>query len=121
MAIVDTIATALIAVSSGAIGAYVTSFLIIRKVKNGAVDMVLNFIEDISAEFPKLLAKPEVQQFVYSIGVLVGNGAKSGVGLSTKTGKFKFEDLIGMAIGQLLPKILPGAGEQAATTTVPAW
>jgi len=50
------------------------------------------------------------QKALYSIGALIGNGAKSGIGIQTKSGKFKWQDLIGQIVGSyvqgnILPKI----------------
>jgi len=40
----------------------------------------------------------EFQKKVYSVGLLVGNGIKTGVGLTKGRGKFKMDDLIGMGM-----------------------
>ena len=43
---------------------------------------------------------------VYSIGVIMAQGAKQGFGISGKSGKFKWQDLIGQAAGGFLQKFL---------------
>ena len=54
------------------------------------------------------------QKAIYSIGLLLGNAIKQGVGLGTGGGKMKFENLLVQAgIGFLQNKgILPGAPAQ---------
>lgn len=44
----------------------------------------------------------EMQKKLFLLGVLLGNGIKSGIGLNPRGGKFKMEDLIGMALAQFL-------------------
>lgn len=50
---------------------------------------------------------PEMQQNVYAVGLLIGNGIKNGVGLQKGKGKFKFEDLIMQGIGSLFGNMIP--------------
>lgn len=45
-----------------------------------------------------IVSDEEMQKKIFLLGNIIGNGIKSGVGLQPKAGKFKFEDLIGMAI-----------------------
>lgn len=48
------------------------------------------------------------QKAIYSIGAIIGNGAKTGFGLKTKGGKFKWQDLAGQIIGNYVQsKVLP--------------
>lgn len=68
-------------------------------------------------ETQKILIKNDVgkwlnsetgQKALYSIGALIGNGARTGIGLQTKTGKFKLQDLIGQIAGQYIQsKVIP--------------
>ena len=101
---------------SGIIGAYLTLSYMLRKVKAEIPDILLENFEVILPELPKFLAKDEVRQFVYSLGVLAGNGAKAGALGSVGKGKFKFENLLGeiapQIIGQILPQIFPGMNQQ---------
>ena len=106
----EQILNAVIPFVMGAIGTTVGGYFIIKKVKSQAGNIVLDLIDEITPELPKLLAKEEVRQFVYSLGVLAGNGAKSGVGLGTKGGKFKFEDLLLMGAQAILPQIVQKVG-----------
>lgn len=52
-------------------------------------------LEEITTAF---LSKAENQKKIYMLGALIGNGAKSGIGLSGK-GKFKWEDLAMQVLG----------------------
>ena len=101
---------------SGSIGAYLTLSYVLKKVKAEIPDILLENFEVILPELPKFLAKDELRQFIYSIGVLAGNGAKAGALGSVGKGKFKFENLLGeiapQIIGQILPSIFPGMNQQ---------
>ena len=103
------IVLALIGVVCGFLGMYVGFLYIEKKVKNEASDMILTIIDDLAPELPKLLAKEEFRQFVYSVGVLAGNGAKQGAlsGMGGK-GKFNFNALLGTVAEAVLPQVLPG-------------
>ena len=118
MSIVDILILSFIAMLSGGIGAYVILKMGLKKAQNELPDMILDTIDQIMPELPKFMAKDEVRQFIYSIGVLVGNGAKAGALGNTGKGKFKFEDLLGGLVQQFAPaiiqKVIPniGSGEQ---------
>ena len=109
MSYVDMLLTGLIAFLSGRIGAYVILKLTLNKAKNELPDMILDLIDEIVPVLPKVLAKDEVRQFVYSLGVLVGNGAKSGALGQTGKGKFKFENLLGEIAQAVAPQIVQKA------------
>ena len=100
---------AVIAILTPIILSTVGFFYIKNKIKNEASTMILDIIDDILPELPKLLAKEEVRQFIYSLGVLAGNGAKAGALGNVGKGKFKFEDLLGSLVGQFAPKIIETA------------
>lgn len=44
------------------------------------------------------------RQALYGIGVLIGNGARSGIGIGSKGGKLKFEDLLMQGLGSFFSK-----------------
>jgi len=55
------------------------------------------------------------QKALYSIGALIGNGARTGIGLQTKTGKFKFQDLLGQIAGNYIQnKIIPNISQNSS-------
>lgn len=70
----------------------------------------------------RMVNVPELQKRVYMLGVLVGNGVKSGIGIGTKRGKFKFEDLLAEGASILLQTVLPKAVQQKqeAEVVIPA-
>ena len=110
----DMILTAVIATLCGSIGAYAILKLTLKKAKSELPDMILDLIDELTPELPKLLDKDEVKNFVYSLGVLVGNGAKSGAFGNVGKGKFKFQDLLMGVAQQVAPaivqKIIPAIG-----------
>lgn len=72
-----------------------------------------NRILDISdVLIDEITQNAEMQKKLYLVGVLIGNGIKAGVGLSKGRGKFKLEDLIGNAIGQMFFKGGQGQEQQ---------
>jgi hypothetical protein len=72
-----------------------------HKIEDVITNSIENVIRDVSEDV-------ELQKKLYQLGGIMGNGVKAGVGLTTKGGKFKFEDL---AMG-LLSKYLVGNQEQ---------
>jgi len=101
---------AVIGIVSGFLGVYGGFLYVQKKVKAEASNMILDILDDLVPELPKLLAKEEIRQFIYSLGVLAGNGAKAGALGQTRGGKFKFEDLLGQILPQVLPKLLGNMG-----------
>jgi len=71
--------------------------------------------EELEDKIFDVLESEEGQKLVYSIGVLLGNGIKSGVGFKGSRGKFKWQDLIGYTIAQFIQSKLPV--QQGATET----
>jgi hypothetical protein len=60
----------------------------------------------IKNEIFDFLSSEEGAKLFYSIGVVVAQGAKQGFGITTKGGKFKFQDMLGQAVGGFLNNIL---------------
>jgi len=112
MNIWELLCTSLIGVLSASIGGYIVFNLSLKKLKTQIPDLLLNFLDDLEPELPKILAKPQVQSFVYSIGALIGNGARAGAGFGGGKGKFKFEDLLARVAGKLVDSFLPDGGGQ---------
>ena len=111
------IVLAVIGVVSGFIGVTVGFFFIKNKLKNEASAMILDLIDELTPELPKILAKDEVRQFIYSLGVLAGNGAKAGaLGGISKGGKFRFEDILGGLIQAGANRFLGGGGGEQQPT-----
>jgi hypothetical protein len=112
MSVQDTFLLGLTSFLSGSIGVTVGGFLMWRKVKREAPDMLLNLIDDITPELPKLMANENLKQFIYEVGLLVGNGAKQGLGLpgAGKGGKMKLSDLIMTGAMAFLGNKIPGLG-----------
>ena len=82
---------------SGAIAGLTVSiplYFMFRKIN--FQDIFVNAIEDFFEDVSK---DEKLRQNVYSLGVLLGNGAKSGVGLQRRGGKFGLQDLILQGIG----------------------
>lgn len=82
----------LISAVTVAIGGLMT-YTIIKKTVN------INYILEVSdVLLDELTQNTEMQKKMYLLGVLLGNGIKTGIGLTKGRGKFKMEDLIGMGM-----------------------
>lgn len=75
-----------------------------RMIKN----TVENIKRELKLELETWLNSENGQKAIYSIGAIIGNGAKSGFGLQTKGGKFKWQDLVGQIASQYIQqKFIP--------------
>jgi len=61
----------------------------------------------------------EMQKKVYLLGVLLGNGIKTGIGLKGGSGKFKMTDLLGMALPKIFPQLFGGEGKEQKPSMSP--
>jgi hypothetical protein len=100
--VIENLITVVISVFSGAI----VTYIIIKKMFNP-----LEILEE-SMDF--LVNDSEMQKKIYVLGALIGNGIKSGVGLNPKTGKFKLDDLISMALASFFGNKLQTQQQTAA-------
>lgn len=90
----------------GAIICLVIAILVYWLAKSNKISDIItisieNVIRDVSEDV-------ELQKKLYQLGGIMGNGVKSGLGLQTRGGKFKIEDLL---MG-LASKFLGGNQEQ---------
>lgn len=86
-------------VSLGLLSAYV----ILKKYIN--TEYFMGLFDDLLTEVSQ---NKETQEKIYMFGAILGQGVKSGVGLQGggKGGKFKLEDIIGLGIQYILPKVM---------------
>jgi len=82
----------LMGILGGILGAKIVGNSMINRVRNEIFDY---------------LESEEGQKMIFSIGALFGNGVKSGLGMNPRRGKFKWQDLISMAIAQFFQSKLP--------------
>jgi len=68
-------------------------------------------------EIKAWLRTEEASKLIFSIGALIGNGAKSGFGLNQKSGKMKWQDLAMQIAGGFLQKWLPGVQAEGQPQT----
>lgn len=62
---------------------------------------------------------PELQQALYQIGGLVGNGAKIGFGMQQKTGKFRWQDMVVELAGQFIGSKIQNTVTDAIAPALP--
>jgi len=92
-------------------GMYLASKTILKQ------DKILDISEDvIKNAFDMLFKDVEMQKQVYSVGVLFGNGLKTGLGLQKTGGKHKMEDLVQQGIGAFLSNIVGRIGQRSQST-----
>ena len=73
-------------------------------------DIITNSIENVIRDATEDV---ELQKKIYQLGGLIGNGVKSGIGIQTRGGKFKIEDLL---MG-LASKFLGGSQEEGSNNS----
>lgn len=76
------------------VGIGILGTLIVIKLQFGN-DRILEYVDVV---LDGVTQDTEIQKKLYLVGVLVGNGIKSGVGLTKGRGKFGMEDLVGMGL-----------------------
>lgn len=100
----EMVVTGIIGALSGSIGAYVIAKRFVSP------DKIVEFI-DVGLE--AVTNDTELQKKVYVMGVILGNGIKTGIGL--KGGKTNLKDVIGMGIAQFISRAFGGQPQQAQT------
>jgi len=102
----------------------ILGIIIIKKtVKNmifDVADELINEQIDIrKADVEKWINSETGQKAFYSVGALIGNGAKAGIGLNTRGGKFKIEDIIAQIAGSFIENRFPmkNNGDVSAPTS----
>lgn len=61
------------------------------------------------------LQTEQAAKLLYQVGGIIASGAKSGFGLTQKTGKFKMDDMIGQLIGGFIQKKFLGGEQQQSS------
>lgn len=95
-------------------GVFTTTYILWRLKKDSFFEEIVeNIINDVSTD-------PELQKNLYSIGGLVGQGAKVGMGLTaTRGGKFKLEDILLQLVGNWAQGVVPGMANTSPTPGPP--
>jgi len=102
-------------------------FFIYRSMKKGikteAFQLICDAFDTLKAESKEQLElwlnSETGAKALYGIGVYIGNGAKSGIGLGNKGGKFKFDDLIAQAGSQFLQNMFTPQGQNQQKISQP--
>ena len=102
----------LISAITVAIGGLIT-YGIVKKLTN--VEYILEISDVLLDEITQNI---DMQKKVYSVGVLFGNGIKTGVGLTKGKGKFKLDDIVAMGVSHFLGKIIGGQKGSEPSSTV---
>jgi len=80
------------------------TYVIAKRMVN--TDKIIEISDELLTE---IVSNVEMQKKIYAVGVLLGNGIKQGIGIQTKGGKFKWEDVLMQGIaafvqGKLKPQ-----------------
>jgi hypothetical protein len=73
-----------------------------------STENILNKIDELSDE---IMTNKELQGKLYTVGAILGNGIRQGIGINAKGGKFKLDNIIGEVVSGLAQKYL-GMGQQ---------
>ena len=76
---------------------------------------------DMKEEVIDYIQSEEGAKMLYTIGAMVGNGAKSGFGLSRKGGKFGFQDLLMQVVGKYIGGTIGGQEQAAPEQEIPSF
>jgi hypothetical protein len=87
-------------------GAFMT-YVVAKRMLN--TDKILEIFDEILTEIKD---DTEMQKKVFAVGILLGQGIKTGVGLNPKSGKFKFEDLLTQGAAMFLQQYLNKSQQQ---------
>ena len=71
------------------------TYFVAKKVANDTINNVKDDVFD-------YLQTENGAKMLFSIGAMLGNGIKSGVGITKGTGKFKWQDIIGQIASQFI-------------------
>jgi hypothetical protein len=87
---------------SATLGAFLGGIITYGILKNTLkTEKILTIIDEILNEIQD---NNEFQRKIYMLGGLLGNGIKSGIGLATPRGKFRWEDLAAALFSQFFAK-----------------
>lgn len=84
------------------IGGFIVSKIIKKDIKNDALDVYEGFKAQIKYDAEQWLNGETGQKALFQIGALIGNGAKSGIGLQKRGGKKGLEGFIMDIAGEFL-------------------
>ena len=100
----------------------ISAFIVYYLFKKTAKKEVETIKKDLKNEISGWLNSETGQKAIYSIGALIGNGAKAGIGMKNTSGKFKWDNLLGQIVGTYVQnKVIPSLGGlsgQTNTSTV---
>ena len=86
----------------------ILSALMVYYLASKKVEKTINFYKkQLKDEAEKWLNSETGTKALYSVGVMVGNGAKDSIGLGSKGGKFKWQDLLAQIGVEWARKSLP--------------
>lgn len=105
------IISVLIAVLSGSIMSYIMAKIMVKNVKKEAEPMIDKAYTQVFTKFRAFLNEEDGQKMIYSLGVLMGNGARTGLGIQKTGGKFKIQDLIMQGVGQYIQSKIQGVAQ----------
>lgn len=85
-----------------------STFIGVWYIQRKAEILIENTKYDIKEEVKTWLNSEVGQKALFTVGAIIGNGAKSGFGISAKSGKFKWQDLLGQIAGNYIQNTFGG-------------
>jgi len=90
----------LLSAGIGALTVFLSMLIVSKKIDN----MVENTKKQLKVEAEAWLNSEKGQKAIFTVGAIIGNGAKSGLGMNSRSGKFKWQDLAGQVITEFFTK-----------------
>ena len=103
----------IIGLAVGCLAGIIGAFFVLRRLLSPE-----NIMETLDFVIDSSLKETEMQKKLYTLGLIIGNGIKQGVGIQGGKGKFKLEDIIAQGLGQFLSSAISGQQPQKQAETL---
>ncbi len=85
------------------LGTLIATFILEFRAKK----LINQYKKELKQEAEAWLNSETGQKAIFQIGAIIGNGAKAGLGMTTKSGKFRWQDLAGQVLSQWIQGRMP--------------
>jgi len=82
-------------ISLSAVMSLISALIVYFLLEKKAEKTIEKYKNQLKNEAEQWLNSDNGQKAIYSIGAIIGNGAKAGLGINARSGKFKIENLVG--------------------------
>jgi len=99
-------------ISLSAVMSLISALIVYFLLEKKAEKTIEKYKKELKIEAESWLNSDNGQKAIYSIGAIIGNGAKAGFGISTRGGKFKLENLVSEIAGKWIQERFIPQGNQ---------